>query len=201
MLLRRWKPLSNLPGQIRQSGQLPDQRPRFTAGVLRLPGRALEALTDTNPLKAPLPPSGTAPSGQRAASGLLRVASDQLVDYSAAISARSIHESWTRTRGSRFWYGNSLSLAHHHYMIIWCPVFLSCPQRQQIDEEAVAPGSQFSDAAPGRFGGNARGETLFQLGRQRRIAQGHVPPCHSMRSSLLTRRWRAQDSNLRSPVR
>jgi hypothetical protein len=28
---------------------------------------------------------------------------------------------------------------------------------QQIDEEAVAPVCQFSDAAPGRFGGNARG--------------------------------------------
>jgi hypothetical protein len=69
-------------------------------------------------------------------------------------------------------------------MIIWCPVFLSCPRRQQIDEEAVAPGCQFGDAAPGRFGGNARGKTLFQLGSQRRIAQGHVPPCHSMRSSL-----------------
>jgi hypothetical protein len=63
-------------------------------------------------------------------------------------------------------------------MIIWCPVFLSCPQRQQIDEEAVAPGCQFSDAAPGRFGGNARGETLFQLGSQRRIAQGLLPVHH-----------------------
>jgi hypothetical protein len=28
-----------------------------------------------------------------------------------------------------------------------------------------------------------------------RIAQGHVPPCHSMRSSLLTRRRREMDSN------
>jgi hypothetical protein len=54
---------------------------------------------------------------------------------------------------------------------------------------------EFSDAAPGRFGGNARGETLFQLGSQRRIAQGHVPPCHSMRSSLLTRRWGEMHSN------
>jgi hypothetical protein len=35
-------------------------------------------------------------------------------------------------------------------MIISYPVFVSCPQRQQIDEEAVAPGCQFSDAAPGR---------------------------------------------------
>ena len=70
---------------------------------------------------------------------------------------------------------------------VFTSIFL---KRQQIDEEAVAPGCQFSNAAPGRFGGNARGETLFQLGSQRRIAQGHVPPCHSMRSSLLTRRWR-----------
>jgi hypothetical protein len=46
--------------------------------------------------------------------------------------------------------------------------------------------------------GNARGETLSQLGSQRRIAQGHVPPCHSMRSSLLTRRWSEPDSNSRS---
>src|ERR1700732_2302938 len=30
---------------------------------------------------------------------------------------------------------------------------------------------------------------------------GGVPPCHLMRSSLLTRRWRETDSNLRSPVR
>jgi hypothetical protein len=51
------------------------------------------------------------------------------------------------------------------------------------------------------FGGNARGETLFQLGSQRRIAQGHVPPCHSMRSSLLTRRWRKTDSNSWSHLR
>jgi hypothetical protein len=42
----------------------------------------------------------------------------------------------------------------------FCPA-LSC---QQIDEEAVAPGCQFSDAAPGRFGGgNTRGQTLFRL--------------------------------------
>ena len=50
-------------------------------------------------------------------------------------------------------------------------LFLPCPQRQQIDEEAVAPGRQFSDAAPGRLGGNARGQTLFRLGSQRLIAQ------------------------------
>ena len=39
----------NLPGQIRQSGRLPDQRSRCAAGVLRFPRRALEALTNDEP--------------------------------------------------------------------------------------------------------------------------------------------------------
>jgi len=39
----------NLPGQIRESGRLPDQGPRCAAGVLRLPRRALEALTNDEP--------------------------------------------------------------------------------------------------------------------------------------------------------
>ena len=48
----------------------------------------------------------------------------------------------------------------------------------------VAPGCQFSDAAPGRFGGNACGETLFQLGSQRRIAQA-LPPTRHRRCELV----------------
>ena len=39
----------NLPGQIRESCRLPDQGPRCAAGVLRLPGRALEALANDEP--------------------------------------------------------------------------------------------------------------------------------------------------------
>src|SRR5713101_3143928 len=39
----------NLPDQIRESGRLPDQGPRCAAGVLRLPCRALEALTNDEP--------------------------------------------------------------------------------------------------------------------------------------------------------
>ncbi len=39
----------NLPDQIRESRRLPDQGPRCAAGVLRLPCRALEALTNHEP--------------------------------------------------------------------------------------------------------------------------------------------------------
>jgi hypothetical protein len=39
----------DLPSQIRESGRLPDQGPRCAAGVLRLPRRALEALTNDEP--------------------------------------------------------------------------------------------------------------------------------------------------------
>jgi len=63
---------------------------------------------------------------------------------------------------------------------------LAAPDGQQFAfdvasalEAVVALAERGGIAAPGRFGGNARGETLFQFGSQRRIAQGHVPPCHS----------------------
>jgi hypothetical protein len=44
------------------------------------------------------------------------------------------------------------------------------------------------------------GEELELRAAMRSDGSG-VPPCHSMRSSLPTRRWREMDSNYRSPVR
>jgi transposase-like protein len=42
----------NLPGQIRQGSRLLDQGPRYAAGVLRLPSRALEAFTHDEPIES-----------------------------------------------------------------------------------------------------------------------------------------------------
>src|SRR6516162_3730771 len=43
---------------------------------------------------------------------------------------------------------------------------------------------QLGDTASGSFGGNARGETLLQLGSQRRLAQG-LPPVRHRRGELI----------------
>jgi len=57
-------------------------------------------------------------------------------------------------------------------------------QSQYINQEAVTPGCQLGDTAPGGFGGNAVAETLAQFGGQRRISQS-LPPARHRRGELL----------------
>jgi len=65
-------------------------------------------------------------------------------------------------------------------------------QSQYINQEAVTPGCQLGDTAPGGFGGNAVAETLAQFGGQRRISQS-LPPARHRRGELLEEMTDAAD--------